>query len=75
MLISDGNDTNDIIKYILNVMEKEYIEIVGNINKFDIKSGKYSEEILNKNKYIIDTDTILILRDLDMVYASLYDIN
>ena len=35
--------------------------MVGSKYKFDIKSGKYSEEILNKNKYIIDTDTILIL--------------
>ena len=74
MIISDGNDGNDIIKYILNGMEKEYIEMVGSKYKIDIESGKYSEEILNKIKYIMESDTILILRDLDMVYASLYDI-
>ena len=48
MLISDGNDTNDIIKYILNVMEKEYIEIVGNINKIDIKYGNIVKKYLIK---------------------------
>ena len=74
MLISDGNDASDIIKYILNSLKKDYIEIVGSKYKQDIKSGKYSEEILNKIKYIMESDNILILRDLDMIYASLYDI-
>ena len=74
MLISDGNDANDILKYILNSKKKNYIEIVGSKYKADIKSGKYSEEILNKIKYIMETDNILILRDLDMIYASLYDL-
>ena len=48
--------------------------MVGSKYKNDIESGKYSEEILNKIKYIMESDSILILRDLDMVYASLYDI-
>ena len=74
MLISDGSDASDIIKYILNSLKKDYIEIVGSKYKQDITSGKYSEEILNKIKYIMESDNILILRDLDMIYASLYDI-
>ena len=74
MIISDGNDGSDIIKYIINSIEKNYIELVGSKYKKDIKSGKYSEEILNKIKYIMETDTILILRDLDMIYPSLYDL-
>ena len=74
MLISDGNDASDIIKYILNSIKKEYIEIVGSKYKNDLKYGRYSEEILNKIKYIMSANNILILRDLDMVYASLYDI-
>ena len=51
MLISDGNDANDIIKYILNSKKKNYIELVGSKYKADIKSGRYSEEILNKIYY------------------------
>jgi len=74
MIISDGNDGSDIIKYIINSIGKNYIELVGSKYKKDIKSGKYSEEILNKIKYIMETDSILILRDLDMIYASLYDL-
>ena len=74
MLISEGNDASEVIKYILLNMKKEYYEIVGSKYKDDIKYGKYSEEILNKIKYIMESDKILILRDLDMIYASLYDV-
>ena len=74
MIISEGNDGSDIIKYLINSIGKNYIELVGSKYKKDIKSGKYSEEILNKIKYIMETDSILILRDLDMIYASLYDL-
>ena len=47
---------------------------MGSKYKSDIKSGRYSEEILNKIKYIMETDDILILKDLDMIYPSLYDL-
>ena len=74
MLVSEGNDGSDIVKYLLNSINKNYIELVGSKYKKDIKSGRYSEEILNKIKYIMETDNVLILRDLDMIYASLYDL-
>ena len=74
MLISEGNDGSDIVKYLLNSIGKKYIELVGSKYKADIKKGRYSEEILNKIKYIMETDNVLILRDLDMIYASLYDL-
>ena len=75
MIISDGNDGSDIIKYVLNnFIKRNYIELIGSKYKADIRSGRYSEEILNKIKYIMETNTILILKDLDMIYASLYDL-
>jgi len=82
MIISDGNDASDIIKYLLesriekkdNKGKHNYIELVGSKYEKDIKSGKYSEEILNKIKYLMETNCILILKDLDMIYASLYDL-
>ena len=72
MLISEGNDASDIMKYLLESLGKRYIELVGTKYKKDL--GKYSEEILNKIKYIMETDNVLILRNLDMVYPSLYDL-
>ena len=74
MLISEGNVSSDIVKYLLNSLDKKFIVLVGRKNKTDIKSGKYNEEILGKNKYIMETDNFLIIRDLDMIYASLYDL-
>ena len=74
MLISEGNDATDITKYILDKLKKKYIELVGSKYKDDIKSGRYNEEILNKIKYIMETSNVLILRDLDNIYASLYDL-
>ena len=74
MLISEGNDGSDIVKYLLNSIGKKFIELVGSKYKKDLKSGNYSEEILNKVKYIMETDNVLILRDLDMIYPSLYDL-
>ena len=74
MLIADGDNGSDIIKNLLISMNKRYIELVGSKFINDIKSGKYSEEILNKVKYIMETDNILIFRDLNMIYASLYDL-
>ena len=74
MLISEGNDGSDIVKYLLGTIGKKYIELVGSKYKTDIRSGRYSEEILNKIKYIMETDNVLIFRDLDMIYASLYDL-
>ena len=34
----------------------------------------YSKEILNKIKYIMENNNVLILIDLDMIYPSLYDL-
>ena len=74
MLISEGNDGSEIVKYLLDSIGKKYIELVGSKYRKDLKTGRYSEEILNKIKYIMETDNVLILRDLDMIYPSLYDL-
>ena len=74
MLISEGNDGSDIVKYLLDSIGKKFIELIGSKYKKDLKTGRYSEEILNKIKYIMETDNVLILRDLDMIYPSLYDL-
>ena len=74
ILKSEGNDGSDIIKCLLISLKRKYIELVGSKYKTDIKSGKYSEEILNKIKYIMESDNVLILKDLDVIYTSLYDL-
>ena len=74
MLISEGNSASDIMKYLLKKIKRKHTELIGSKYKADIKSGRYSEEILNKIKYIMETDDILLMQDLDMIYPSLYDL-
>ena len=74
MLISEGNSASEILKYLLKKLKRNHIELVGSKYKADIKDGRYSEEILNKIKYIMETDDILLMQDLDMIYPSLYDL-
>ena len=74
MLISDGNDASEILKTFLKSSKKKYIELIGSKYKTDVNSGSYAEEVLNKIKYIMGTDNILILQDLEMIYPSLYDL-
>ena len=50
MLISEGNDGSDIIKYLLDSLGKKYIELVGSKYKKDMQSGRYSEAVLNQIK-------------------------
>ena len=70
MLISKGDNESDIVKYILDLMQNKYIELVGN-NFLESKENIYLEKIINKIKYIIETDNVLLLRDLDIIYPSL----
>ena len=74
MLISEENDGIYMAKYIINSLFKKYIELVGSKFKLDLKSEKYSKEILNRIKYIVETDNVLILKDLDDIYPFLYDL-
>ena len=48
MLISDGNAASDIIKYLLNSMKKNYIELVGSKYKKDINQGDIVKKYLTK---------------------------
>ena len=74
MRISEGNSASDILKYLLNKLKRKHIELIGSKYKADMKSGRYSEDILNKIKYIMETDDVLLMQDLDMIYPSLYDL-
>ena len=47
MLISEGNDGSDIIKFLQDSLGKKYIELVRSKYKKNIKDGRYDEEILN----------------------------
>ena len=53
---------------------KKVVTFLGSKFKSDEKSAYYCDEILNKIKYQMETENILILKDLEIVYPSLYQL-
>ena len=70
-----------IIKYLENVLEsqrKDYIFLTGSQFQDDKKAaekgGGYSEDLLNKIQYQMSKDCVLILKNLEVIYPSLYEL-
>mgnify|MGYP002623021467 CR=1 FL=1 len=82
-------ETKDRIKNRNNIINKEGIKVLNNSNeqkevfkkyysgskfKSDKNNSFYYNDILNKIIYQMETDNILILKDLESVYPSLYEL-
>ena len=70
-----------IIKYLENVLDsqkKDYMFLTGSQFQQDKKSaekgGGYSEDLLNKIQYQMSKDSVLILKNLEVIYPSLYEL-
>ena len=77
MLVSNST----IMKYLENVLDsqkKDYVFSTGSQFKLDKKAaekgGGYSEDLLNKIQYLISKDNVLILKNLEVIYPSLYEL-
>ena len=57
-----------------NLRKKEIKTFLGSKFKFDEKSIYYCDEILYKIKCQMETENIVILKDLEIVYPSLYEL-
>ena len=74
MVITEGSYGLETVKLLLNKINRKYKELIGSKFENDMITGKYSKEILDKIQNIIETDNILIMKDLDMIYPSLYNL-
>ena len=70
-----------IIKYLENVLDsqnKDYVFLTGSQFVLDKKAaekgGGYSEDLLNKIQYLMSKDNVLILKNLEVIYPSLYEL-
>ncbi len=72
MLITNGDSAIGILKQSLAQLEKETITIFGSRFKEDL-SEEYNYRILSRIILCMEQDCILILRDLESIYGSLYD--
>ncbi len=72
MLKTNRDSAIDILKQSLTQLEKEIVIIYGSLFEEDL-SEKYNYRILKRIILCMERDCILILRDLERIYGSLYD--
>jgi hypothetical protein len=72
MLITSGDSAVGILKQSLEQLEKGTIMIYGSRFEEDL-SEDYNYRILSRIILCMERDCILILRDLERIYGSLYD--
>lgn len=72
MLIIDGDSALGSIEYIIENIGKDFTTILG--SKFpDDEDDEYNCRVLNKIILCMEQPQVLILKDLDDIYGSLYD--
>ena len=74
LLISKNSTTDFLIEYILKKLNKPYKIFIGSQFKNDIRIKDYSIKILNQVIANIEYGNMLILKNLDIIYSSLYDL-
>ena len=76
LLISKSSISNYILSIILNEedVKKDSIFYIGSRFEKDIHSEQYSLKILNKVQLQMEHNKVLLLKDLESVYPSLYDL-
>ena len=72
MLITSGDSSISILKETLGSLKKEIITIIGSRFEEDL-SEEYNYRILSRIIFCMERDCILILKDLENIYGSLYD--
>ena len=72
MLITNGDSAIGILKQNLSQSEKEIITIFGSRFEEDI-SDDYNYRMLSRIILCMERNCVLILRDLECIYGSLYD--
>ena len=74
LLIMKSNLGQYLILQLLKSFEKKYIYYLGSLFDDDIYSETYCARAINKIKYYLEQDIVLILKNLSTTYASLYDL-
>ena len=72
LLLTAGDSSVDILNQWLQEMQKETITIFGSHFKDDLED--YNYRVLSQIILHMERDCVLILRDLENIYGSLYDV-
>ena len=73
LLISKNSTSQNLIEQIIQKEKKQSVIYIGSQFKGD-KSESYTEEILYKIQMQMENEVILILKGLEIIYPSLYDL-
>ena len=74
LVISKSNISPYLLGNILNEMGKDYTFYLGSHFEIDQIGEYYSVKILNKILSIMEQGKVLLLKDLESIYPSLYDL-
>ncbi len=76
LLITKTSISEFLINSILENLKKEIniIYYIGSKFEKDLKEENYSATILNKIQYTVNQENVMVLRNLDSIYPSLYDL-
>ena len=73
-LLVVSNNTTYLLSSILERMNKKFIFIIGSQFEKDLESENYAVKILNQIQLSMEEGNILVLKDLQTIYPSLYDL-
>ena len=74
LVISKSSLSNYLLSSILVDEDKDYNFYIGSQFPLDLKSEEYTIKVLNKIQVHMESKNILILKNLESVYPSLYDL-
>ena len=73
-LLVVSNNATYLLSSILERMNKKFIFIIGSQFEKDLESENYAVKILNQIQLSMEEGNILVLKDLQTIYPSLYDL-
>ena len=74
LLIMKSNLGEYLILQILRTLGKKYFYYLGSLFDEDVYNENYCAKAINKIRFYLEYDNVLILKNLSTTYASLYDL-
>ena len=74
LIIMESSMSLQLLGYIMKELNKKYIFYSGSQLKEDINQEKYNEKLLNKIQLSLENGDALVLKNMENIYPSLYNL-
>ena len=74
LIIIESSMSLHLLRYIMQKLGKNYIFYSGSQLKDDVNQEKYNEKLLNKIQLSLENGDILVLKNMENIYPSLYNL-